>query len=302
MKSILTIDVESWIHFVDAMGGFRTEPHTLSREARDNGYLCSALERILTLLEDSGNLATFFVLGELFEWIPDILEKIRSKGHEIGYHGHNHCLINTPDTLESQLVLSKDFIDRFQPLGFRAPLLDFTPAAMGLLKRSGFIYSSSSYGPFAGNTVINGIREIPVSTLPWKSGRIKPQKLPRPLCLSILAREMPFGGGMSLGVLGQASAFFIRKSNRRHQPAVVMLHPWQIFPPEELTQMRFKLKILFQHLPYLPYAFSRDVSLRRLIENTEFTSFQAALDLHPENEKAKHHTPEADNYAGLIRV
>ncbi len=273
MNNILTIDVESWIHFREALEDGAIPDDPAGRQELDRGHLGFALRETLDLLDRSGNRATFFVLGELFRWIPDILDEIRSRGHEVGYHGHDHRMIESPEILKSQLDLSKDFIESFNPAGFRAPQLHLVPDAMEELKRSGFTYSSSSYGPFESAAVINGVREIPVSTLRWRPGRPAPQTLPRPLAPSILLKEIPFGSAMSAGLLGGTTSRFIRRSNRKNQPAVVMLHPWQLFPPEQMTGMGFRAGICFKHTPFLPYAFSRAEALRNLVVRNSFTSF-----------------------------
>jgi len=277
MHNILSIDVESWAHFAEALEGRRLGDGTPARQAADRGHLRSALERILDLLDRSASRATFFALGELLEWDPEILEKIRRRGHEIGYHGHDHRMIDSPETLASQLTLSRDFIDRFRPAGFRAPRLYLLPNAMATLKRAGFAYSSSSYGPFEANTVIDGIREIPISTLRWRAARPVTSILPRPLTPRLLVGEMPFGSGMGAGLLGESTSFFIRRSNRRGIPAVIMLHPWQLFPPDELTGFGFKLKTAWKNALFLPYAFSRAGSLQRLILGQRFSSFAEYL-------------------------
>ncbi|MDP8236102.1 MAG: polysaccharide deacetylase family protein [Candidatus Erginobacter occultus] len=277
MKNILTIDVESWIHFSDALTDGKTIPDPLSRKALDGGHLRYALEQTLEILDRSGNRATFFVLGELLQWDPDILEEIRRRGHEVGYHGHSHRMIDTPETLERELELSKNFIDRFRPVGFRAPRLFLSPPAMETLRSRGFIYSSSSYGPWESGTEINGVREIPISTLRWIPGPAKPQVLPRPLSPSLLFKEIPFGSGRGAGLLGGATSFFIRKANRRKHPAVIMLHPWQLFPPEEMTGWKFKFNILSKHTMFMPYAFSRAGALRKLVAGHKFISFLESI-------------------------
>ncbi len=45
---------------------------------------------ILTLLEDLGIKATFFLIGENIEKHPDLCHKIMRQGHEVGDHGHRH--------------------------------------------------------------------------------------------------------------------------------------------------------------------------------------------------------------------
>ncbi len=285
MKNILTIDVESWVHFSEALEKGVPSRETPKRLSLDGGHLVSALDRLLDLLDQCDNRATFFVLGELMEWNPEIVRKIQDRGHEVGYHGHNHRLIDTPETLQEQLSLSADFIEEFRPRGFRAPRLYLLPEAMEVLKRFGFAYSSSSYGPFESNLEIGGVREIPISSRPWRKKNTAPRGLPRPLTPSILGKEIPFGSAMVAGMAEGLTSHFIRHSNRKNLPAIIMLHPWQVYPPEELTGFKFQRNIALRNPQFLPYAFTRPKGLRKLIISHKFTSFTEYLQLGSEKKR-----------------
>lgn len=84
---ILTFDIEEWFQLLE-------HPATRSPE-QWQGYeerIRGNTDRILQLLSDSGQEATFFVLGWIAETYPDVLRKIEGCGHEVGLHSYNHIL------------------------------------------------------------------------------------------------------------------------------------------------------------------------------------------------------------------
>jgi len=120
IKNILSIDLESWIHFyIDALKITDIEKAKLDLKKLDNNYIPIATENILKLLKKYHQKATFFVLAELYDWYPEIIETIESEGHEIGYHTYDHPLIKNKDILQEQLNKSGKFLDRFKPKGPR---------------------------------------------------------------------------------------------------------------------------------------------------------------------------------------
>ena len=56
----------------------------------DDGPNPESTPEILTLLEDLGVKATFFLIGENIKKCPDLYHKIIKHGHEIGDHGYRH--------------------------------------------------------------------------------------------------------------------------------------------------------------------------------------------------------------------
>ena len=62
------------------------------------GSAPSATEGVATLLDlfDTHRArATFFFLGELALEAPDLVRTTAQRGHEIGFHGHRHVMLNT---------------------------------------------------------------------------------------------------------------------------------------------------------------------------------------------------------------
>lgn len=67
----------------------------------DDGPHPTLTPKILNILKDYGIKATFFVIGENAERYPELIERIRSEGHEIGNHTYSH--IRAKDTTEEQM-------------------------------------------------------------------------------------------------------------------------------------------------------------------------------------------------------
>ena len=90
--NILTIDLEEWFHILN-------NPSTDNESSWDNFEfrLRENLDRVLNLLNDSDNIATFFCLGWVARKYPDIVKEISSLGHEIGSHSNAHQLIDRHD-------------------------------------------------------------------------------------------------------------------------------------------------------------------------------------------------------------
>ena len=277
MNNILSFDIESWVHLSDGILPPSIPLRSEERKKFDADYLPRAIDHLLRILSESNNSATFFILGEVFEWYPESIRNILREGHELAYHGHDHNLIINSKILKDQLDRSREFMETFQPKGFRAPKLYLRPEETTLLHQEGFRYSSSSYGPFTDENIINGIAEIPISTYPWQKITIPPPGLPRDLRAGMIFKEIPFGSGIGAALLGSKTGYYINKLNSRSIPSVLMLHPWQLMVPPEISGLSFRMKVIFSSPFYLPYTLRREKCLSRLIKQHNFTSFSGYM-------------------------
>jgi peptidoglycan/xylan/chitin deacetylase (PgdA/CDA1 family) len=277
MNNILSFDIESWVHLSDGILPPSIPRRSEEKKKFDADYLPRAIDHLLRILSESNNSATFFILGEVFEWYPESIRNILREGHEIAYHGHDHNLIINSKILKDQLDRSQEFMETFRPKGFRAPQLYLRPEETTALHQAGFRYSSSSYGPFTDKNIINGITEIPISTYPWQKIDIPPPGLPRDLRASMILKEIPFGSGIGAVILGSKTGYYINKLNSRSIPSVLMLHPWQLMVPPEISKLSFRMKVLLSSPFYLPYTLRREKCLSQLINQHNFTSFSQHL-------------------------
>jgi len=272
--NILSIDLESWVHFYrEAVKKDEYAPSSIDRRNLDDNYIPHATAKLLELLEKYDQKATFFVMGEIYEWYPETIRKIEKKGHEIGYHTHDHLLLTNRKILRDQLRRSRDFMEEFHPIGFRAPQAMIHRDSMPLLETNGFKYSSSSYDRYWINR-IGGIDEIPISAVSFRKKKEKKPDLPKHLTFRMLTKQIPFGSGLFIALLGARTSKVIKYLNRRNMPAILIVHPWQIYRPDRLRSFRFKLKVLFRNPLCLPYTFGIEKLMDRLLKHHKFVSFK----------------------------
>ena len=86
---------------------------------------------MLSLLNETNQKATFFILGMLAQYRPDLVKKIAAEGHEIGMHGQHHIRMNTLsykdayNDLHDSYKLVTDIIGA-PVYGYRAPYFSGT--------------------------------------------------------------------------------------------------------------------------------------------------------------------------------
>ena len=113
--NLLGIDFEDWYH------PELVEPFISEKEKKPTMH--KGLDKILELLRKNNSKATFFTVGELLKSNPEILDKIISEGHEIGFHTMKHTRLDSSNyelKFETEL---KEFnkLTSGKSIGFRAP-------------------------------------------------------------------------------------------------------------------------------------------------------------------------------------
>ncbi|HEX5781309.1 MAG TPA: polysaccharide deacetylase family protein [Solirubrobacteraceae bacterium] len=120
------------------------------------------LPRILSLLQDAGVRATFFVEGLNAELYPDALRSIADAGHEVAYHGWQHepWADLSPDDERASLERGVAALDALglRPVGFRPPGGRLTAASSALLLELGFEYVSPEEGETADGLEVRPFR------------------------------------------------------------------------------------------------------------------------------------------------
>jgi len=199
---LLSIDLESWVSSINI-----TKDNLNIQELRklDNGYIPMALSYLLNKLRHYNQKITFFVVFNLEELYPGLIEKILKEGHEVGWHGHTHAFITSKAILEKELNLSQKYLKKYNIIGYQAPQVQFIKEGYLLLKKFGFKYSSSLYGDSNQAYNVNDIYEIPVSV---SNNKYKPNinQLCFPSKLSffnILKFGIPFGSSYFWSILGE---------------------------------------------------------------------------------------------------
>jgi hypothetical protein len=142
---LLSVDWEDWHQLVRRRAG---DP----RWQRPGPALARQTEAALELLGELGVRCTFFVVGMAARAHPELLEAIRSQGHEIASHGDQHLPVatQTPETFAEDLRASIETLGELcgvRPAGYRAPAFSIGRGqawwAHTALLRAGFAYDAS---------------------------------------------------------------------------------------------------------------------------------------------------------------
>ncbi len=271
MINSLSIDLESWVH-----RDYDTNFSSSFRKELDGGFFQTSTELLLNLLEHYNVKATFFIVSETYDWSPETIEAIYDANHNIGFHSHSHKLLTSLNDVRTELWKGRDFIKKWSPKGFRAPMVHLPCNSFLELKKYSFKYDSSIYGTFKEIKQNHGIVEIPISSYRWRNHSKINFSFPRQLTLNLLLTDIPFGSGFFLGLLGHRIIPFIRKINKMGVPALIDVHPWQLFH----CPIPSKLKILSspKDLKMIPYYQNRLRAFHSLLSVFRFSTIESVFE------------------------
>lgn len=246
MLNAFSVDVEYWW-----CNEFLTK--YLPEEREDQ--IVESLGPLLNLLDKYNTRATFFILGVVAEEHPEVVEEIYERGHEIASHAYSHKTLYELRRKKfeeeiRQSVRLLHSITHERPKGFRAPSFSFnnsTKWAFEILEEYGFKYDSSIV-PI--KTPLYGVSNAPLSVYrPSKedvaqndpSGKI----IEFPLTtVKIGGVNVPIAGGFYLRVLPLWFLKWGLNKVNKDRPAVVYIHPWEIYPKTPRLQVPFKSKFI----------------------------------------------------------
>lgn len=273
ITNALTVDVEDYFH-VSAFA------ESVDQQAW--GSYASRVEKnthsLLDLFDDNEVTATFFVLGWVAERTSALVSEITARGHEVACHGYSHQLVynQSPDVFRDETIRSKAILEditQTRVYGYRAASYSITEQsrwALDILAEAGFDYDSSifpirhdRYGmpeapeyPYrleteAGNSLI----EFPLSTM------------------KVLQYRLPVAGGGYFRLYPYwLSRAGLRQINRRQQPFIFYLHPWEIDPDQPRISASWLSR--FRHYNNLDKCEPR---LRQLLKEFSFGTAQEVL-------------------------
>lgn len=121
---ILTFDLEDWFHLVDGGGCGAVAESRVEAMA----------DRLLSLLAETHQVATFFCLGEVAALYPALIRRIAEAGHDVACHSYSHLPLSAMDPLSFRedlrraLGTLRDCTGK-QVTAYRAPGFSLTRAA-----------------------------------------------------------------------------------------------------------------------------------------------------------------------------
>ncbi len=272
--NLLGIDFEDWFH-----------PELIQRHitTKNNKHtVVDGIDKILDWLRKNDTYATFFMVGELLESKPEILNKILENGHEIAFHTMYHTRLDTPNFREKFTEEIKRFavLTKGKSHGFRAPtfsLNDSSAWLIDVLTDNNYLYDSSIV---PAKTNMYGIPDA--ETKPYKitskslrkndpNGKILEFPL---LVTKFLGKKIPAGGGFYLRFLPLR---FVENTVKQYEaeskPATFYIHSWEL-TPEYMPQISLPLRDHFITYHNLGKAMTR---MDSLIKKFKFTSFEKFL-------------------------
>lgn len=267
---LMSVDVESWVQ-----RPVFNIPLSEQTKELDGGHVLKATKIILELFKKYQVKATFFVLGTVAEWYPELIEDIRNDGHEIGIHGYTHIRLtdHTMESFDKEIKKTLSILNSMgvEPRGYRAPAFSTADFLYEVLSKNGIEYDSSiipvktplydgaSYDCYPFMTG-RGIVEIPCSVL-----KISKLRIP--------------AGGFYLRLFGsRMNCILLRKIEKRYGIAVMYFHPWEILDiPRNIyldKDKRIRLSFLKKQFAYYKIPMLRNVEY--LLRRINFTNFEGA--------------------------
>ena len=272
--NLLGIDFEDWFHpelIQKYITGMEKKPTVV------NG-----IEKILDLLRKNDTKATFFVVGELLKFEPEILDKIIENDHDIAFHTMKHTRIDVPNFEEVFENEIKEFnqLAEGRSKGFRAPsfsLNEHSSWLIDVLEKNDYIFDSSVVPT---KTSLYGIPDAEESPYKISSKKLEGNSeyakiIEFPLMITkFLGKKIPAGGGFYLRSLPlRVIKNAIRSYEEKNIPGVFYIHSWEL-TPEHMPKIILPLKENFITYHNINKAFKK---MDELLKEFSFTSFSEYL-------------------------
>ena len=272
--NLLGIDFEDWYH------PELVEPFVSEKEKKPAMF--KGLDKILELLRKNDSQATFFTVGELLESNPEILDKIVSEGHEIGFHTMKHTRL---DSSNYELKFGKELkefekITCGKSIGFRAPTFSLNKKSSWVIDElvsNGYKYDSSI---MPAKSSMYGIPAAEKSPYRITSSNIEKDNpngtlIEFPLMVTkILGKTIPAAGGFYLRFLPlKIIKNAIRSYQKMNIPSTFYIHSWEL-TPEYFPKIKLPVKNQFITFHKIEKTFSK---MNELLEEFEFTSIDTYL-------------------------
>ena len=272
--NLLGIDFEDWYH-PQLVEPFVTKDKKIPT-------MFQGLDKILELLRKQDVKATFFVVGELLESNPEILDKILDAEHEIGFHTMKHNRLDSPNFKEKFKEEIKEFdkLTSKKSIGFRAPTFSINKKSSWVideLVNNNYRYDSSI---IPAKTSLYGIPEAEKSPYKITSEHLEKNNedgklIEFPLLVTkFLGKTIPAAGGFYLRALPlKIIKNAIKSYESKNRVSSFYIHSWEL-TPEYIPKIKLPIKNTFITFYKIEKTFSK---MESLFDQFEFTSFNSYL-------------------------
>jgi len=269
--NLLGIDFEEWFHPELIQKHIKAENHELS--------VVNGIDKILELLRKHDTYATFFIVGELLEAKPELMDKILNEGHEIAFHTMYH---NRLDAMKNK----QEFVDELKKFaqltsnkskGFRAPSfsLNYSSAwAIDALVENGYQYDSSIV---PAKTKLYGMPNAELKPYKITSKDLEKNNHDGKLIeFPLLTRKffnfsVPVAGGFFIRLLPLRWIEKAIKNNENKKiPSTFYIHSWEL-TPEHMRKVPLSKRDNF--ITYYNLE-KTSAKLEKLLKKFKFTSFE----------------------------
>jgi len=273
--NILGIDFEEWYH-----------PELIKNHVKNDQKIpkiFKGIDIILDLLNKHNISATFFVVGEILQHDPELIDKIISNDHEIAFHTMHHDRIDSPnfsnkfdDELKEFKKLTND-----KSKGFRAPTFSLNEKSsfiIKMLEKYNYIYDSSimpaKTSMYGNPNAEKKPYKITSENLENNSENGKLWEFPL-MVTKLLGKQIPAAGGFYLRTLPlYMIKNAIKNYEKEHMPACFYVHSWEL-TPELMPRIPLSQKNNFITYHNIEKTLPK---LDQLLSNFNFTSFQKYID------------------------
>ena len=272
-KNLLGIDFEDWYHPQLIQPFVKNIPHDAKRE--------QGIEKIIELLRKTETTATFFMVGELIEKNPFMLDLILENDHEIAFHTMSHSNLN--DLTKEKFLEELDTFDNItngKSHGFRAPTFSInttTSWAIDALIEKNYSYDSSIVPV---KTQLYGFSNCQKSPFKISKSSLTQEDpngklLEFPLIVGkFLGKTFPVAGGFYLRSLPlKTSISAIQNYEKNNLPSTIYVHSWEL-TPEFLPKISLPPKEKFITFHNIKTSYTK---LEKILNSFNFSSFENHL-------------------------
>ncbi len=246
-----------------------------------------AIERqtsiMLEMLDETNVKATFFILGMLAKYKPELVKKIAAHGHEIALHGQNHkaMFALSADEARKDLIESSELVSNTtgtKIYGYRAPFFSVNETNLYILEMLtdlGLEYDSSIFPKKMSRYGIDGFNEND-ALYDLANGK---QIVELPLTVAnYLGKVWPVSGGGYIRLMPKPLVEKVfRDFAKQGKDSMIYMHPYEFDTKSISVAANYpadanysKLKVLALNLRWNLFRNSVTGKLKSLLKQHQF--------------------------------